>query len=191
MKNQIYKLKNIVNNKIYIGLTTQGAWDRYLNHLSEARCGSKWPIHRAIRKYGKENFELIILYTLEDNQNPKELYELEKYYIKIHNSNDRSIGYNLTEGGEGSFGIKRSQEWKDKRKKTQLTQVANGTYKICNYVKVKLTNLNNNEVTIFESIKSCASYVNTTSKTLRSKMVKNLKYKEIYTFEKLEKFPCC
>lgn len=58
---EVYKITNKLNNKIYIGITSQGAGVRYYKHLSDALHGSPFPIHNALRKYGKENFTLEII----------------------------------------------------------------------------------------------------------------------------------
>ncbi|MCU9931163.1 NUMOD3 domain-containing DNA-binding protein, partial [Escherichia coli] len=69
------------------------------------------------------------LHTLEENKDPKELYELEKYYIKLHNSKDRKIGYNLTEGGDGTIGRLHSDETKDKIRKKAVGRKASDEVK--------------------------------------------------------------
>lgn len=114
---EVYKITNKVNNKIYIGITNQGAGVRYLHHLYEARSGSPFPIHNAIRKYGKNNFTLEIVELCETSEILK---EREKYWIAFYNSTDRSIGYNMTEGGDGTFGRKHSEETKEKIRQKAL-----------------------------------------------------------------------
>lgn len=51
----IYGIINKINNKIYIGQTKQGYRKRFLQHLCP-NDGSPL-LKRAIKKYGKENFE--------------------------------------------------------------------------------------------------------------------------------------
>lgn len=53
---EIYKITNNINDKIYVGQTIRSLEKRKSRHLNDARYGSKNPIHRAIRKYGVENF---------------------------------------------------------------------------------------------------------------------------------------
>jgi hypothetical protein len=53
------------------------------------------PIHKAIHKYGSENFQLEIL----EECNIEDLDCRETFYINKYNSRDRAIGYNLLEGG--------------------------------------------------------------------------------------------
>ncbi len=50
------------------------------------------PLHRAIRKYGKENFTIELL---DIANNSKELAVLEAKYIRDLKSNENDIGYNL------------------------------------------------------------------------------------------------
>ena len=50
--------------------------------------------------------------------------EKEKFYIKKFNSMDRSIGYNLTEGGDGTFGRFLSEETKEKIRQKALGRKA-------------------------------------------------------------------
>lgn len=84
----IYKIKNVVNNKIYIGKSLKND-DSYL--------GSGLQILAAIKKYGRENFLKEVL-----EECSKELVdEREKYWIKHFGSTDDLIGYNISAGGEG------------------------------------------------------------------------------------------
>lgn len=97
----IYKVSNIVNDKVYIGKTIETINTRWTRHKWEAFDVSSplYNIHfyRAIRKYGIENFKIEII---EEATNDK-LTEREKYWIKQFNSyND---GYNSTLGGEGAI----------------------------------------------------------------------------------------
>ncbi len=76
----IYKIINKINNKLYIGKTTQNPEKYIKEHFKAAfRQSTKNKyLYRAIRKYGVENFEWSILcecYTIED------LNKIEKYFI--------------------------------------------------------------------------------------------------------------
>lgn len=89
----IYKITNLVNNKIYIGQTIHPD-RRWTEHKQKARHGQdKFPIHLAINKYGEENFLFEIIEWTE-NYN-----EEEKRLIKELNTLSPN-GYNLGEGGE-------------------------------------------------------------------------------------------
>lgn len=115
--NEVYKITNKVTNKIYIGITNQGSGARYRHHWYESRIGEPSPIHRSMAKYGEDNFTLEII-DFADTYD--ELKEKEKYWIKQYNSTDKSIGYNLTEGGDGTFGRKHSEETKERIRQKAL-----------------------------------------------------------------------
>ena len=93
----IYKIVNTTNNKIYIGLTTQPIQKRFDLHCWKAASGSNYPLHEAIREFGKDSFSITTIETTHDTIVAR---ELEKAFIKLFNSQDKSIGYNTTAGGE-------------------------------------------------------------------------------------------
>lgn len=88
----IYKTTNQLDQKIYIG---KASGIRVFNNY----LGSGVHLRRAIKKYGRENFKRRII---DDAQNMKELCEKEIFWIDFYGSRDPEIGYNITEGGEGS-----------------------------------------------------------------------------------------
>lgn len=92
MKKAIYKITNQLNDKIYIG-QSQHPERRWVEHCCHANNNTDdYPIHLAIKKYGKDNFSFEILEWTEDyNQREKDL-------IKQYNSFSPN-GYNLAEGG--------------------------------------------------------------------------------------------
>lgn len=94
----IYKITNLVNNKIYIGLTTSSLHLRWKRHVNESHMlKNTKPLYKAIRKYGEENFSIE---QIDSADTMEKLGELERYYIKLYNSQDLNIGYNLSAGGE-------------------------------------------------------------------------------------------
>ena len=97
---EIYKVTNNVSGKIYIGKTKRKTRDRWLEHVRDAKNYplKNIPLHKAIIKYGAENFQIE---TIETNVAEEELNYKEKYYIKKFNSTNSSIGYNATIGGDG------------------------------------------------------------------------------------------
>lgn len=117
----IYKLTNTINNKIYIGFTTEkkGVKERCRKRIAEAKYKSsrKSYILNAIRKYGADVFSVEQLDTANSLE---ELKQKEIYYIALYNSTDRNIGYNLTKGGEGNLGLKMSDETKEKIRQKHL-----------------------------------------------------------------------
>ena len=57
----IYKVENLINGSCYIGQTVKSLEKRKLQHLCDVRNDSSYYLHRAIRKYGNENFKWSIL----------------------------------------------------------------------------------------------------------------------------------
>lgn len=104
MNGRIYCYTNLINNKKYIGQTIQEDNGRFNQHYSSAfnprASDYDTPFHRAIRKYGYDNFSLEIL---EANiHSLEEMNELEAYYIKQLQSLTTQNGYNIESGGKNS-----------------------------------------------------------------------------------------
>jgi group I intron endonuclease len=86
----IYKTTNLINSKIYIGKSK--------NEFDPNYFGSGSLLRKAIKKYGILNFDVEII---EECDNTKDLDRLEIFWISKFNSQDRKIGYNITDGGTG------------------------------------------------------------------------------------------
>lgn len=89
----IYLHKNKINNKVYIGQTSLQPEKRWLNGRGYVHCTT---FYNAIKKYGWNNFEHIILKT---NLTSEEANYWEEYYIKKYNSTNNMYGYNIRGGG--------------------------------------------------------------------------------------------
>ena len=92
----IYVIKNKCNNNVYVGQTIQSVEERFKQHLKLLKSNSKQLIHKAIKKYGKENFYYEVLVTNVNSL--EELNSLEEYFIRKFNSLTPN-GYNLCYGG--------------------------------------------------------------------------------------------
>ena len=101
----IYLIKNKVNNKRYVGATIRSPKERFREHLklSELDQYKNRILYMAIRKYGKDNFELEwtgnYSYCIK---NLDELSKLETQFIEYYRTyfyNEDSYGYNSTFGG--------------------------------------------------------------------------------------------
>ena len=104
----IYYHFNIKNGKRYVGKTIKSPDKRWREHQNEAKNGSDYAFHRAIRKYGAENF---ISRVVEDNVPESQLKDRESHYIDLWNTMG-SYGYNMTKGGDGGT---HSEESKKRR----------------------------------------------------------------------------
>jgi group I intron endonuclease len=95
----IYKIVNKINKKIYIGksINIEKRWKEHIRHSKEGHQSHNIPLHKAIIKYGKENFIFEVIQECDTDI----LNDLEKFYIKKYNSNNKKIGYNVTNGGDG------------------------------------------------------------------------------------------
>lgn len=88
----LYKITNKINGKVYIGQTIHPD-KRWWEHCNRAENGlDNYPIHCAIKKYGKENFDFEILEWSEDYNNR------ERELIIEFNSLCPN-GYNVSKGG--------------------------------------------------------------------------------------------
>lgn len=94
MTYRIYRITNLINGKLYIGLTTTEIKQRWSVHKSETR--SCPLLGRAIRKYGHNNFIIEEIYNATNKENMK---IMEAEFIKLYNTMNPN-GYNLTCGGE-------------------------------------------------------------------------------------------
>lgn len=98
----IYKVTNLINQKIYIGQTAKGLEERRYMHEYESKKEKTTKIfHKAIKKYGKENFSWEIIDTALSKE---ELIQKEIDWIRRCNTYigfDNHNGYNMTTGGEG------------------------------------------------------------------------------------------
>lgn len=99
--NYIYCITNLINNKRYVGKTTQSIEERFKEHCKDSqkeRC-EKRPLYDAMNKYGVENF---IVEELEQVEDENLLSEREVFWINelgTYGSN----GYNASKGGDGAI----------------------------------------------------------------------------------------
>lgn len=97
----IYKITNLINNKIYIGQTIRPINVRWNEHKHESfkkdGHGYNYHLHNAIRKYGVQNFKIEQIYRCEDDNR----FDAESYFIQKYNSTNPQIGYNFVVEGLG------------------------------------------------------------------------------------------
>ena len=103
----IYMHKNKINGKVYIGQTIQNnpllRWRK--NGKGYYKKGKSHFLN-AIKKYGWDNFEHIIICKCKK----EDLNKLEKYYIKKYNSFNPKFGYNETTGGSFNNNIRKTKK---------------------------------------------------------------------------------
>lgn len=112
----IYCVTCLLTGKLYFGQTVTPIGDRWVRHLSSSKKGSNHKFHRAIRKYGAENF--IVEEVLTVSAPTKEILKKKLDYVEmrlIKRFNTKIDGYNSTDGGDkGTVGLKMSEEAKKK-----------------------------------------------------------------------------
>lgn len=91
----IYIIRNTINTKVYVGQTKKSIQQRFRQHVYEANRGCHYVIHKAMRKYGIDNFYIQPIEQCDDSL----LNDKEIYWIKFYKSNNPKYGYNMTEGG--------------------------------------------------------------------------------------------
>lgn len=105
----IYRIENLINGKCYIGSTTKfnKRKKRHIEDLNKGNHHSK-PLQRAFNKYGRINFEIVMMeqfpfYTKQD------ILDKEQNYI-----NQYSPEYNVCRIAGSQLGSKRDEEFKRK-----------------------------------------------------------------------------
>jgi group I intron endonuclease len=89
MNYKIYVIINLINDKKYVGSTTQTLKNRLKQHENKSAQVSNNKFHNAIRKYGIENF---VISELESGKTEENIIDIEEKWIRKLNTVDK--GYN-------------------------------------------------------------------------------------------------
>ena len=97
----IYKIENLINHKIYIGqsIEIEKRWQKHLSAKDD------FIIHKALRKYGLENFSFQIV----EKCDLSELDEKEEKWIIFYNC-ITPLGYNMIKGGSNGAGYAKGRK---------------------------------------------------------------------------------
>jgi group I intron endonuclease len=154
----IYKITNILNNKIYIGQTIRPINQRFKRHLNDAY---KLDTHlaRAIRKYGQNNFTIE---EIDKAMTQNELNKKEQYWIRYYDS--VNTGYNETDAisksGGNTYKSKTPKELKAIGKKIRQSKLGGNNP---HSTKIIMIEINTNTKIIFNSQQECADYLHLAS----------------------------
>ena len=118
---RLYRITNEANGKVYIGITKRTLAKRMSDHKSSARTGNAAPLYVAMRQHGLDAFTIE---QISEAGSWSELLSLEIEAIAKHQSNDPSIGYNATAGGDGTLGWVPSPETRRKISEASTRQMA-------------------------------------------------------------------
>lgn len=180
----IYKITNIINNKVYIGQTSLTPELRFKKHKKCYKSNGCPKLYRAFRKYGRNKF---VIETICETNNPD---KDEQFWIQYYDSVNN--GYNITYGGKGGTTLDINCENKV-LKIYEQTKSIHKTNKILGYSREYISNIllkNNiqykkpvikkiNEQAIiqlykkYKNIKQISQQLNISEATIRKYLKKN------------------
>lgn len=118
----VYMHVNKINGKKYIGITKNMPEERWQNGYGY----KKQVFYKAIKKYGWDNFNHIVLY---ENLSEDEACKKEIELISLYKSNDKKYGYNVSRGGENGH----NDLWDDKDYRDAQIEERKSRFKDENY----------------------------------------------------------
>lgn len=109
MKYIVYITINLCNGKFYIGVhkTNPKVFDGYIGNgvYRQSEANGNTPFHKAVRKYGYNNFKRTTIRIFPDTEEGKKsAYKLEKILVSETLLKSKSV-YNVALGGEGSVPV--------------------------------------------------------------------------------------
>jgi len=148
MNSGIYLIKNILDDKVYIG-SSVNLKDRRYKHfwMLEKGIHDNQHLQNSYNKFGEEKFKFEIL----ENCKYEILVEKENYYIDKFNSNKCDFGYNLAKVSESRRNTY-NEEVKVKLSKHNLNK--NGNIK-----KFELIEISNEKINEFDNLVDAANYL--------------------------------
>lgn len=107
----IYKITNLINNKIYIGSTKISFRKRYGTHIYDLNTNTHCNeyLQNSYIKYGSCNFQFEIIEIINDIVT---ITEREQYWLDFYKCYNKSIGYNILKYADSSYGFKHTEETK-------------------------------------------------------------------------------
>jgi hypothetical protein len=117
----VYLYTSKSTKKNYVGQTIHEG-HRRRQHLYLSK-NAQDHFHRAIKKRGMSDFDYTVLFSMETNDSKylsKKLDEIESYYIKLYDSDNKDYGYNIKPGGKTCRGYTLSDLTKRKLSKAHI-----------------------------------------------------------------------
>lgn len=116
---KIYKITNNTNGKIYIGKTVMSLSYRWKRHLLCVKKRINRHLYDAINRYGENNFSIELIEECPNDS----CNERERFWIACYRSNNRLVGYNMTEGGDGgNLGVDAINKMAAKKRGRKLSE---------------------------------------------------------------------
>lgn len=157
----IYKITNLINNKIYVGKTVKTIEWRFKKHCYDARKtpNTKNHFHRALLKYGPENF---VIEQIDSADTKTELNKKEQYWIDYYASTTN--GYNMTPGGDGGNTYTVLSEEELNQVKIKIGEKNRGSLNGQSR-QIKCRSVITGQELFFETVTACATYFKIQNRT--------------------------
>lgn len=106
----VYLIRNIVNNKVYVGSATKNMRTRWFRHRTLLRAGKHHNLHlqSAWNKYDEGSFEFSVILQCK----PEDCISLEQWWINELCAADNKYGYNISPTAGSCFGVTHTNETK-------------------------------------------------------------------------------
>ena len=145
----IYKITNKINNKAYIGQTSEDIKTRFNRHMGYQALEHDTKFYRAVRKYGRDNFyiEQIDSATSQEELDEKEV----QWIIKLDTVNN---GYNshANKGKSGGDTLSNHPNLEEIKKKLSDSKMGGANP---NARKIKAINIIDNKEYYYDSYADC------------------------------------
>jgi hypothetical protein len=183
--NVIYKITNIINNKIYIG--SASFYDkRKGTHISKLNRNTHKNsyLQASWNKHGFNNFNFEIIEQVDSQKN---LLNREQYWLDLLCSYNRDIGYNISKIAGSNLGNKMSEEAKIKignfwrGKKFSKERILN-IRKARTLAQGKAVNVFNNDMILlytFDSMSETSRQLNVSIASISKQCNKNINIRKV------------
>lgn len=147
MNYYVYKITNDVNDKVYVGQTTETLEQRFRRHMGYQKDEHDTKFYRAVRKYGVEHFKIELI---EEVNSREELDTREEYWIKKLDAIDN--GYNTALGKIGGDTLSKNPNLEAIKKKISDSKKGD---KNPHSTAIYCINIETNEKVFYGSISLC------------------------------------
>lgn len=174
----VYVILNKINNKFYIGSSNKiiTRWNDHVNLLSK-NIHKNSHLQSAWNLYGPENFKFLLIEKFEDNISTNVILEVEQYLLNQHFGNENCYNKQkrafmddesaLQRISKKLIGHKMSYEIKSKISRSLKGRKWSKSEKEKNSYKIKVKNLDTDEVLEFYSVKEAERKLNIRGGALR------------------------